>query len=66
MRFLIQLFEKHFQWKNGKEIMQLTGERDFFERMSVIDKFEDRRGSSKILLPSINAYIDLSCLDGLW
>ncbi|RHN80703.1 putative DNA helicase chromatin remodeling SNF2 family [Medicago truncatula] len=60
VRFLIELFENHFRWKNGKEILQLTGEQDFFERTNVIDKFEDRCGDSKILLASINA-----CAEGI-
>jgi len=60
VRFLIELFENHFRWKNGKEILQLTGEQDFFERTNVIDKFEDSCGDSKILLASINA-----CAEGI-
>ncbi|CAL5203015.1 unnamed protein product [Lathyrus oleraceus] len=60
VRFLIELFEKYFQWQNGKEILLLTGELDLFERGKVIDKFEDPRGSSKILLASINA-----CAEGI-
>jgi len=46
--------------------MQLTREQALFERMNVIDKFEDRRGSSKILLASMNGSVDLRCLDVLW
>ncbi|GAU29410.1 hypothetical protein TSUD_149800 [Trifolium subterraneum] len=60
VRFFIELFEKYFQWQNGKEILLLTGELDLFERGKVIDKFEDTRGSSKILLASINA-----CAEGI-
>ncbi|CAI8597382.1 unnamed protein product [Vicia faba] len=60
IRFLIELFEKYFQWLNGKEILLLTGELDLFERGKVIDKFEDPRGSSKVLLASINA-----CAEGI-
>ncbi|CAJ2644123.1 unnamed protein product [Trifolium pratense] len=60
VRFFIELFEKYFQWQNGKEILLLTGELDLFERGKVIDKFEDPRGSSKILLASINA-----CAEGI-
>ncbi|XP_058764637.1 SNF2 domain-containing protein CLASSY 2-like [Vicia villosa] len=60
IRFLIELFEKYFQWQNGKEVLLLTGELDLFERGKVIDKFEDPRGSSKVLLASINA-----CAEGI-
>ncbi|WJX38511.1 DNA repair and recombination protein RAD54-like protein [Trifolium repens] len=60
VRFFIDLFEKYFQWQNGKEILLLIGELDLFERGKVIDKFEDPRGSSKILLASINA-----CAEGI-
>jgi DNA repair and recombination RAD54-like protein len=60
VRFFIDLFEKYFQWQNGKEILLLTGELDLFERGKVIDKFEDARSSSKILLASINA-----CAEGI-
>ncbi|CAJ2644126.1 unnamed protein product [Trifolium pratense] len=60
VRFFIELFEKYFQWQNGKEILLLTGEQDLFERGKVIDKFEDPRGNSKILLASINA-----CAEGI-
>ncbi|WJX38509.1 DNA repair and recombination protein RAD54-like protein [Trifolium repens] len=60
VRFLIDLFAKYFQWQNGKEILLLTGELDLFERGKVIDKFEDARSSSKILLASINA-----CAEGI-
>ncbi|CAK8566439.1 unnamed protein product [Lathyrus sativus] len=60
VRFLIELFEKYFQWQNGKEILLLTGELDLFERGKVIDKFENPRGRSKVLLASINA-----CAEGI-
>ena len=60
VRFLIELFEKYFQWQNGKEILVLTGELDLFERGKVIDKFEDQSSGSKILLASINA-----CAEGI-
>ena len=60
VKFLLELFENHFQWENGKEILQLTGEKGFFERTNVIDKFEDRCSGSKILLASINA-----CAEGI-
>jgi DNA repair and recombination RAD54-like protein len=55
-RFFIKLFEKYFQWPNGKRILLQTGELDLFERGKLIDKFKDPRGSSKILLASINPF----------
>ncbi|AES78270.2 chromatin remodeling complex subunit [Medicago truncatula] len=60
VRFFIELFEKYFQWQNGKEVLILTGDLDLFERGKVIDKFEDPRSGSKILLASINA-----CAEGI-
>ena len=59
MRFLIDLFEKFYQWKNVKEILVLTGELDLFERGKAITIFEDPHNISKILHASINAFFEI-------
>ncbi|XP_012571350.1 LOW QUALITY PROTEIN: SNF2 domain-containing protein CLASSY 1-like [Cicer arietinum] len=55
VRLLIELFESYFQWENGKEILLLTGELELYDRGKVIEKFENPRGSSKVLVASITA-----------
>ncbi|XP_057451936.1 SNF2 domain-containing protein CLASSY 1-like [Lotus japonicus] len=60
MWLLLELFETYFKWKMGVEILTLHGEQELFERGKVIDKFEDRRGASKVLLASISA-----CAEGI-
>ncbi|XP_057418012.1 SNF2 domain-containing protein CLASSY 1-like [Lotus japonicus] len=60
MWLLLELFETYFKWKLGVEILTLHGEQELFERGKVIDKFEDRRGASKVLLASISA-----CAEGI-
>nr|KYP44957.1 DNA repair and recombination protein RAD54 [Cajanus cajan] len=44
----------------SREILSISGELDLFERGKVIDKFEDPRGGSKVLLASITA-----CAEGI-
>ncbi|KAK7379408.1 hypothetical protein VNO80_04867 [Phaseolus coccineus] len=41
--------------EKDREILLLNGEQDLFERGKVIDKFEEPRGASKVLLASIKA-----------
>ncbi|KAK4277790.1 hypothetical protein QN277_015732 [Acacia crassicarpa] len=60
MRLFVELFEKFFGWQSGREVLVLSGEQDLFERGRVIDKFEEPRGASKILLASITA-----CSEGI-
>ncbi|CAJ1858600.1 unnamed protein product [Sphenostylis stenocarpa] len=60
VNLLVELFEMVFQWKKDREILLLNGKQDLFERGKVIDKFEDPRGASKVLLASITA-----CAEGI-
>ncbi|KAL2333450.1 hypothetical protein Fmac_014663 [Flemingia macrophylla] len=60
IKLLIELFEMFFKWEKDREILSLNGELDLFERGKVIDKFEDPRGGSKVLLASITA-----CAEGI-
>ncbi|XP_061375050.1 SNF2 domain-containing protein CLASSY 1-like [Gastrolobium bilobum] len=55
VKLLVELFEKIFKWKKGREILVLNGEQELFERGKVIEKFEENGGISKILLASITA-----------
>ncbi|KAL9332645.1 hypothetical protein ACSQ67_002255 [Phaseolus vulgaris] len=55
VKLLVELFEMVFKWEKGREILLLNGEQDLFERGKVIDKFEEPRGASKVLLASIKA-----------
>ncbi|XP_054797878.1 SNF2 domain-containing protein CLASSY 2-like isoform X2 [Prosopis cineraria] len=60
MRLFVELFEKFFGWQLGCEVLVLSGEQDLFERGRVMDKFEEPRGASKVLLASITA-----CSEGI-
>lgn len=56
----VELFERVFKWRKGREIMVLTGDLELFERGRVMDKFEEPGGPSRILLASITA-----CAEGI-
>lgn len=53
-KLFVELFEK------GREIMVLTGDLELFERGSVMDKFEEPGGPSRMLLASI-----IACIEGI-
>ncbi|CAN8289177.1 unnamed protein product [Cochlearia groenlandica] len=56
IRLFMELFENVFKWKRGQEILTLTGDLELFERGRVIEKFEEPRGQSQVLLASITAW----------
>ncbi|KAM7276876.1 hypothetical protein ACFE04_018742 [Oxalis oulophora] len=56
----VELLEKVFHWRKGREILVLTGDQELFERGRIMDKFEESRGPSKILFASITA-----CAEGI-
>ncbi|XP_022764961.1 SNF2 domain-containing protein CLASSY 2-like isoform X2 [Durio zibethinus] len=60
IKLFLELFERVFRWRKGREILVLTGELEVFERGRVIDKFEEPGGASMILLASITA-----CAEGI-
>jgi len=60
VKLLVELFEVVLKWQKGREILLLNGEQELFERGKVIDKFEEAKGPSKVLLASITA-----CAEGI-
>ncbi|XVF24188.1 hypothetical protein REPUB_Repub13aG0106000 [Reevesia pubescens] len=60
INLFVELFERIFRWRKGREILVLTGDLELFERGRVMDKFEEPGGASRVLLASITA-----CAEGI-
>ncbi|XP_051142710.1 SNF2 domain-containing protein CLASSY 1-like [Andrographis paniculata] len=60
INLFLQIFEKFFGWRKGREVLVLQGDIELFERGRVMDKFEEPMGPSKIMLASITA-----CAEGI-
>ncbi|KAK8485257.1 hypothetical protein V6N11_070860 [Hibiscus sabdariffa] len=60
INLLVEMFERIFQWRKGREILVLTGDLELFERGRVMDQFEEQGGASRVLIASITA-----CAEGI-
>ncbi|GMI72618.1 chromatin remodeling 42, CLASSY2 [Hibiscus trionum] len=60
INLLVEMFERIFQWRKGREILVLTGDLELFERGRVMDQFEEPDGASRVLIASITA-----CAEGI-
>ncbi|XP_057820364.2 SNF2 domain-containing protein CLASSY 2 [Cryptomeria japonica] len=52
---LEEIFQSHFHWSKGEEILLLEGKHSLDERQDVIDKFSQQGGKARVLLASIKA-----------
>ncbi|KAL7146753.1 hypothetical protein ABFS83_06G063100 [Erythranthe nasuta] len=60
INLFIQIFERFYGWKKGREVLVLQGDIELFERGRVMDMFEEPGGPSKVMLASITA-----CAEGI-
>ncbi|KAI3470924.1 hypothetical protein Pfo_027587 [Paulownia fortunei] len=60
INLFLQLFERFYGWRKGREVLVLQGDIELFERGRVMDKFEEPGGPSKVMLASITA-----CAEGI-
>ncbi|KAK6156084.1 hypothetical protein DH2020_010332 [Rehmannia glutinosa] len=60
INLFLQIFERFYGWRKGREVLVLQGDIELFERGRVMDKFEEPGGPSKIMLASITA-----CAEGI-
>lgn len=60
INLFIQIFERFYGWRKGREVLVLQGDIELFERGRVMDKFEEPGGPSKVMLASITA-----CAEGI-
>lgn len=59
INLFLQIFERFYAWRKGREVLVLQGDIELFERGRVMDKFEEA-GPSKVMLASITA-----CAEGI-
>ncbi|EPS74404.1 hypothetical protein M569_00351, partial [Genlisea aurea] len=55
INLFLQIFERFYGWRKGREVLVLQGDIELFERGRVMDKFEEATGPSKVMLASITA-----------
>ncbi|KAL3653440.1 SNF2 domain-containing protein [Castilleja foliolosa] len=60
INLFVQIFERFYGWRKGREVLVLQGDIELFERGRVMDKFEEPGGPSKVMLASITA-----CAEGI-
>ncbi|XP_057784680.1 SNF2 domain-containing protein CLASSY 1-like [Salvia miltiorrhiza] len=60
INLFLQIFERFYGWRKGREVLVLQGDIELFERGRVMDKFEEPGGPSKVMLASITA-----CAEGI-
>lgn len=60
INLFLQIFERFYGWRKGREVLVLQGDIELFERGRVMDKFEEPMGPSKVMLASITA-----CAEGI-
>ncbi|KAL6503774.1 SNF2 domain-containing protein [Orobanche gracilis] len=60
INLFVQIFERFYGWRKGREVLVLKGDIELFERGRLIEKFEDPGGSSKVMLASI-----MACAEGI-
>ncbi|GFP86571.1 snf2 domain-containing protein classy 1 [Phtheirospermum japonicum] len=60
INLFVQIFERFYGWRKGREVLVLQGDIELFERGRIIDMFEEPGGPSRVMLASITA-----CAEGI-
>ncbi|KAI4385637.1 hypothetical protein MLD38_003636 [Melastoma candidum] len=60
IHLFLELFERIFGWQKGREVLVLSGDLELFERGKIMDRFEEPKHPSRVLIASITA-----CAEGI-
>lgn len=60
IHLFLELFQRIFGWRKGKEVLVLSGDLELFERGRIMDTFEEPGGPSRVMIASITA-----CAEGI-